>query len=287
MAKKSLWAEFIHSLKNPLAEELIDLVVYRPLAFVFIKITAPLPLTPNQVSAMAMAAGIAAGWFLAGGRPRDFVIGGLLFGLSNALDCADGMVARLRKNGTTTGRIVDGLVDYVTSIAVYIGLGIGLTRAMQAGLLHFPCNAWFLVFAAGLSAIVHAVASDKYRHTFLRQYAGQTAPDDDERVVFSEERARLEKCSGHFFDKTLVRIYLWYLSLQSRKTRLPAAAPSAVSGTDAVLWNIIGPSTHITFFILAALLYRPSIFFIFTIGAANVWMICLFLASKINRPVCS
>jgi hypothetical protein len=280
MANQSLFSEFRASLKNPLAEEVIDLVLYRPLAFIFVKCTIRLPLTPNGVSGMAMAAGVAAGWFLAGGRPQDFAIGGLLFGLSNVLDCADGMIARLKKNGTKTGRIVDGLVDYIASGAVYLGFGIGL-----AGTADFPLVSLALLFLAVASTILHSVASDKYRNAFIRRCAGKTAPDDDERLIFSEERARLEKSPGHLLDKMLVRIYLRYLSLQSRNTLKSADAPPVASATDAVLWNLIGPSTHITFFIIAALLYRPSVFFVFTIGAANLLMAAFLIAGAQRKSV--
>ena len=275
-----LFSEFRDSIKNFWAEELVDLALYRPLAFIFVKCVAPLPLTPNQVSALVMAAGIAAGFFFAGGTPRDFLAGGLLFGLSNVLDCADGMIARLRKNGTKTGRIVDGLVDYVASGAVYIGFGVGLTKAAQAGSVHLPCGAWVLMVLAVVSTILHSISSDNYRNAFVRQCAGKTAVDDDERRVFSEELARLQGLKGHLFDKTLTRIYLKYLSIQKGKTQ-----PSpVVSKSSVVRWNLIGPSTHITFVIVSALLYRPSIFFIYTIGAANLWMAGLLFAKVEYYP---
>jgi len=275
MKTKTLFSEFRDSLKNPWAEELIDLVLYRPLAFVFVKCTAPLPLTPNRVSFMAMAAGITAGWVLAGGRPQDLIAGGLLFGLSNVLDCADGMIARLKKNGTKTGRIVDGLVDYVASGAVYIGFGIGLAKTAD-----FPWSVIALLVLTVVSTILHSISSDNYRNAFVRQCAGKTT-DDDERRVFSEELTRLQTLKGHLFDKTLVRIYLKYLSVQKGKTR-----PSpAVSTSSVVMWNLIGPSTHITFVIASALLYRPSIFFIFTIGAANLWMAGLWVAQRMRHQV--
>jgi hypothetical protein len=271
MKIRSLVTEFKDSLKNPLAEEIIDLVLYRPLAFVFVKCTFRLPLTPNGVSLMAMAAGIAAGWSLAGGRPQDFAAGGLLFGLSNVLDCADGMIARLKKNGTKTGRIVDGIVDYVASGAVFLGFGIGLARTAD-----FPAASLSLLVLAVASTILHSIGSDKYRNAFIRQCTGKTADNDDERRIFSEELERLRKERGHLVDRTLVRIYLRYLSLQSAKSHMQDNAKvPAVSGTDAVRWNLIGPSTHISFFILAALLYQPSVFFIFVIGAANLWMAVL------------
>lgn len=279
MSNQSLYSEFKDSLKNPLCEELADMVLYRPIAFVFVKCILPLPLTPNQVSGLAMAAGIAAGWFLAGGSPLDFIIGGLLFGLSNVLDCADGMIARLKKNGTKTGRIVDGCVDYIASGAVYIGFGIGIAKTAD-----FPWNALALLALAIASTILHSIASDYYRNAFVRRCAGKTADSDDERLIFSRELERLRREPGRLMEKTLIRIYLHYLSLQSRKPVTSAAATrSVVSGTDAVLWNLIGPSTHITFFIIAALLNRPSVFFIFTIGAANLWMAALLIARALRQ----
>ena len=295
MKIKTLFGEFRDSLKNPWAEELIDLVLYRPLAFILVKCIAPLPLTPNRVSGLAMIAGIAAGYYFARGAPKDFVLGGLLFGLSNVLDCADGMIARLKKNGTKTGRIVDGLVDYVASGAVYVGFGIGLTKAVQAGAAHLPFgahSAWLLVVLAVVSTILHSISSDYFRNAFIRQIAGKTAADDDERLVFSEELARLKKLKGHWFDKTLIRIYLKYLGLQAGKpaepaSPVPAAAlrrPPAVSAVTAALWNLIGPSTHITFFILAALIFRPVVFFAFVIVAANLWMAGLFLVRAVIKP---
>jgi phosphatidylglycerophosphate synthase len=274
MKKHPFFSEFRDSLKNPWAEELLDLVLYRPLAFIFVKCTIRLPLTPNQVSMMAMVAGIAAGCLLAGGRPQDFLAGGLLFGLSNVLDCADGMIARLKHNGTKTGRIVDGLVDYVASGAVYIGFGIGLARTTD-----FPWISLALLILAVASAILHSISSDKYRNAFVRQSAGKTAAGDDELRVFSEELSRLQEKTGHLVDRILIRVYLRYLSIQSAKshTSRPEPPPS-VSRTDAALWNLIGPSTHITFFILAALFYQPPLFFTYTIGVANLWMAVLFTA---------
>ena len=284
MKQHSMVAEFKNSLKNPCAEELIDLFFYRPLAFIFVKSTMALPLTPNRVSVLAMVAGIAAGISLAGGAGKHFLLGGLLFGLSNVLDCADGMIARLKKNGTKTGRIVDGIVDYVASGAVYLGFGIGLTKATQCGDVHLPCNAWLLVVLAVVSTILHSISSDYFRNAFVRRLAGKTTIDDDDHRIFSEEMVRLRQYKGHYIDKILIMIYLRYLTLQTGKSRPAAhAQPPMVSAKAVVSWNLIGPSTHITFFIGAALLYRPAVFFFFTIVLANLWMIGLFLLQAVQK----
>ncbi len=285
----SLLAQYRSSLKNPFAEELIDLALYRPLAFLFVKATLPLPLTPNFVSLLAMIAGIGAGIALAGGTTGSFITGALLFGLSNILDCSDGMIARLKKNGTMTGRIVDGLVDYVAHGAVYLGFTIGMARAVASHGMVLPCNPWILMVAAGISTILHSISSDYYRNAFIRREKRGGSGDDEEFRLFSQELARLQSGKGHGLDKVLISIYLKYLGVQQRKKsnappqpdhssdRPSAPEHKPVTPLQAILWNLIGPSTHVTFIILSAVLYRPMIFFIFDIGAANVWMIGLFV----------
>ena len=273
--------EFRKSLKNPWAEELVDLVFYRPLAFLLVKLLFPFPITPNQISLLAMMCGIAGGLFFALGSSRYWVVGGLLYGLSNILDCCDGMVARLKKNGTLTGRIVDGMVDYSTSLAVYVGLGIGLSKAVFAGTVILPCNPWILILLAAASHAAHAVFSDKYRNGFLNLKKPEPISAGTEQEQFVRELDRLKQIKAHVFDRTLIKTYVWYLNLQagkfdsSRLNKKPVR-PQRFSAFNAALWNLIGPSTHISFLILSAFLFNPMLFFIFVIGLANFWMVILF-----------
>jgi phosphatidylglycerophosphate synthase len=278
-----LIAEFKKSLKNPWAEEAVDLVVFRPLAFLLVKLFLPLPITPNQISLLAMALGIAGGFFFAGGSPRYWIIGGLLYGLSNILDCCDGMVARLKKNGTITGRIVDGMVDYVSSLSVYVGFGIGLSKAVSANSVVLPCNPWILISLAMLSHAAHAVFSDKYRNGYLNLKKPVSA--ETERDQFIGELDRLKKIKGHALDRTLIKTYLWYAHVQTGKIRYgqKPIRPERFSALKAILWNLIGPSTHISFLLGAACFFKPMIYFIFVIGFANVWMITIFLAQLLEK----
>jgi phosphatidylglycerophosphate synthase len=275
----SVFARYRASLKEPVAEELADLVFFRPLAFLFVNVLARFPVTPNQISLCAMAVGIASGWYLSGGDRSGFFIGGLLYLLFNILDCCDGMIARLKHNGTKTGRIVDGVVDYVAGIAAYTGLGIGCARAVHAKTLMLPFDPWLLLVAAAMSAIAHMVVSDNYRNAWLRMRKG-VSQNENELVSFSNELDRLDQHPGYLFDKLLIRMYLRYLRIQgSGKAAGKESVPVPVIMTPAkvIAWNLIGPSTHIVFFSAAALLFRPMVFFGFVIGAANLLMIAFFL----------
>jgi hypothetical protein len=233
-----------------------------------------------------MAFGVAAGFFLANGTHHSFIIGGILYGLSNILDCCDGMLARIKKNGTITGRIIDGVVDYVTGIAVFTGLGIGLAAAMSRGALHLPGNAWLLVGFAAASTVFHAILSDYFRNSYLDQQRSPSGGITDEKEKFTAELSRLNALKGHRIDKTLIRIYLGYLKLQSgqsqrRSIKDPPAKPVLIKPAQVMLWNLIGPSTHISFFILATILYRPMILFAFVIILANLWAIALLAAGSL------
>jgi phosphatidylglycerophosphate synthase len=287
MMRMPLISEFKRSLKHPCAEEILDLAVFRPCGFLFAKVFYPFPITPNQISGLAMLSGIAAGFLFSGGDRGHFILAGMFYALSNVLDCCDGMIARLKKNGTKTGRIVDGVVDYVTGIAVFTGLGIGLTKAIIAGTVHLPCSAWILVAAAAASTALHAVLSDHYRNAFLVQGEGAPPAPEAEAEECRAELARLGRGKGRAFDRVLLGIYLRYILLQKGeapgRTGRPPHRPGRISARTVVLWNLIGPSTHIFFLVLSACLFRPSIYFLFTIGVANLWMVGLLLLQRLAR----
>jgi hypothetical protein len=282
LKQPALLLEFRNSLKNPWAEELIDLVLFRPVAFLFVKLAQPLPITPNQISFLAMAAGITGGVAFAGGDRLHFVLGAVFYGLANILDCCDGMIARLKKNGTMTGRIVDGCTDYVIGTAVYCGFAVGLSKAVHIYGVHLPCNEWFLMVMAAISLAAHSFMSDKYRNAFLIQNRETNESPDDEIERFKIELKRLEGQGGHLFDRVLIRIYLRYMRLQSGRIRSPKKQSplkrlKRIGPMNIVLWNLIGPSTHVFILIISAFLNMPMLFFVFVIGLANLWMIILLL----------
>jgi len=276
----SLISDYKSSLKNTQVEEILDLLIYRPLAFLLVKVLYHTPLTPNQISLIAMATGVVSGYYFSKGSPDAFLIGGLLYALSNVIDCCDGMIARLKKNGSSVGRIVDGVVDYIVSIAVYVGLAIGMgkvTGAFDLTMFGFELTPWTLVLLAGVSAAAHAIVFDFYRNEFLAHALGQFNSMHDEINEFTAELNRLENEGGSGFDKALIRIYLKYLSLQagSEKPVVKSYDSSEYEKKNAFLlrlWSFIGSTSHITVVVIASLLYNPMIFFWYVIVFGNIWM---------------
>jgi phosphatidylglycerophosphate synthase len=84
--------------------------------------------SPNQVTALALAAGLAAAVFAALGGYSSTAIAGGLYWLGNALDCVDGDLARLRLQSSKLGEWLDSMTDEISTFSLLAGLGVGLYR---------------------------------------------------------------------------------------------------------------------------------------------------------------
>jgi hypothetical protein len=213
------------------------------------------------------------------------------------LDCADGQIARLKKNGTKVGRIVDGFLDYVVSTAVFIGIGIGLTKMNSLGLFYTPWNIlnlnpvvyiWIATVLAGLSSAAQAFIFDFYRNMFLEKAYGKFSSLEEEIKEFEEERERIkrEPKTAGFLDNFLIWIYLKYTCLQLKfqlkkkydTTDLSPAPEVYYKKNKPVLraWSFIGSTTHITLCVICALADNMELFLIFCILPLNILMFVLY-----------
>ena len=113
-------------------EEPVDYWVNRPLASLLVKVLAPLPITPNQVTVLSGIVGSFSG-IVIGTAPLhgswQVPVGGLILYCSVLLDCADGQLARLRGTSSMLGRFLDGVVDAVPIAAAFFGFAVLLYRS--------------------------------------------------------------------------------------------------------------------------------------------------------------
>jgi phosphatidylglycerophosphate synthase len=86
------------------------------------------PITPNQITMGVTFLGIGAGWLMAQSGPAAKIAGSLVFLLTSILDGCDGEVARAKKMTSKLGGWLDLWGDNVVHVAVFYGLGLGLTR---------------------------------------------------------------------------------------------------------------------------------------------------------------
>jgi archaetidylinositol phosphate synthase len=88
-----------------------------PVADIFIRFG----ITPNQISLLALLAGIACAYFF---FQRQFVLGSLALFLSAVFDLIDGSVARKTKSHSNFGAVFDWIVDKYVDAFVLLGVGL-------------------------------------------------------------------------------------------------------------------------------------------------------------------
>ncbi|MEQ8227644.1 MAG: CDP-alcohol phosphatidyltransferase family protein [Rhodospirillales bacterium] len=84
---------------------------------------ASLGMTPNQVTALGMVAGLVAAACFAFGSPLVQVLGAAMFALSTLLDYCDGELARMRGMGSRFGAYFDDFVDWIVHAALFLAIG--------------------------------------------------------------------------------------------------------------------------------------------------------------------
>ncbi|MPY69153.1 MAG: hypothetical protein GEU92_03600 [Alphaproteobacteria bacterium] len=101
----------------------------RHLSYCLTPLLARTALTPNQITAMSMAAGLGGAWCFTKGLWWWSVAGGLLLVLCYTLDNCDGEIARLKKMSSEWGAHFDDLVDWAVDSAFFAALGYGTWAA--------------------------------------------------------------------------------------------------------------------------------------------------------------
>jgi len=279
--------EYRQSLKLTDAEEPLDLYFYRIVSFLFVKLIYPLPITPNQLSVAAMVMGIISGVYFAGGTPVDYTWAAIFYAIYYLFDLSDGQVARLKKNGTRLGRIIDGIADYVTHGAIYIGLGIGLAKTSGE-----PLESWLLVLITLFSLLFQVVLFDYYRNRYLQYvYSGVSLYGEDLQA-FKDEYYNLKQRGGSSVSLFIYYVYLKYLRLQQFFTKDNVEIPPSFDKDDFLrknktiirLWSFMGSSLHITLLIVLALVNRIQLYFYLLLFVINAYaLLMLFVQYIIDR----
>jgi len=282
--------EYKSSLKLIEVEEVLDLFFYRPLAFVFVKTIYKTNLTPNQITTIALIVGMIGGVFYFFNTHIAITIGAILLIIYDVLDCSDGMVARLKKNGTFFGRILDGIADYFVTVTVYLGIGFGF--ASNSG---NPLFYWMLLGLAGASNIIHAITLDYYRNKFLDFAFHRNSTLGENLDEFELELAKIKKNGGKYFQRIIIWIYLKYSALQvnasSKNTKISKPnynKEDYLKKNKQIIhfWTYLGPTTELTLIIITSFFNRLDLFMWTMIVIANFYALTLLIIqTNINKNI--
>ena len=161
------WEGYWKSLKPLEVEEPIDVWVHRPLAYLLARAALPLPVSPNAITMMSIALGLASAYAMIAAFPQHLWLAGVALFSSAVFDCADGQLARLRGTSSAFGRMLDGVADLVVSTAAVGGGTYILFREFSP-----PLWQGGVAVALALVTIVtgsfHTSSYDHYKNVFLR-----------------------------------------------------------------------------------------------------------------------
>jgi phosphatidylglycerophosphate synthase len=109
----------------------IDKFINRPLASLIVRAVYRTGVTPNQLTYLAFALGLASAYCFSRGMASAFLAGGILAQASAIMDNADGMLARARNQMSEFGAQLDIYLDRVNEFFLLTGIVLGEYRYQE------------------------------------------------------------------------------------------------------------------------------------------------------------
>lgn len=253
-------------------EGIVDLLFYRRCGFWLAQIFARLRWSPTAVTLLGGAVGLLAGRLYFYQSVALNLAGFALHVLANALDNADGQLARLTNRQSRHGRIIDSVVDHIIFANIYIHLALrGWSETGSAFVL-------LLAGAAGLSHALQGGAADYFRNAYLHFARGSAW---DTMSILHEEYERSSGARRFFLQLycNFTRQQEW-LSPNLRRLRDAPFVRGFTENARPLLrgWGFLMTNTRMFFLLLFLLIGRPVWFFWLQLVPMN--LVLLFLIAR-------
>lgn len=287
--------------KVSVTDELLDAYVNRPLAQHIVNAVKPTRVTPNHLTFVSASLGTLAGALFTvdpSVQPYAPFAATVSLFASMVFDCSDGQLARARGGGSITGRIYDGLGDYVVAFSLHLGilLTLGNRGAVLFGHALDARERFFLVLLAGVSMAVNSGRFDFYKQRYLAHIDPNREPESPQ--LYLDAAA----ASDSPIDRLALRIFAWYVRMQQGPAFLRGVAEAKECARDPQrvarfvdgngplvrLWSFSGPTMHNALICLAAALVPvyPNAFLVYCVFAiVGVNVYCAVLALFQRRLV--
>jgi hypothetical protein len=180
-------------------EGALDVYFYRPLGFRLAEFFARLNVTPAGVSLLAGVCGVIAGHLYFYRNLTINIVGMVFHVCSNALDNADGQLARLTHQQSRKGRIIDSVADHLVFASVYIHLTLRYALAGASPAISL------LALGAAISHALQGASADYYRTAFL-YFTGGTRTEIDSSSALRSDYRKL-RWDQNPWDKLLLALY--------------------------------------------------------------------------------
>lgn len=266
-AYRKLREEVISSVRLVAVEERFDLVFSRPFGLFFAKIAAKLKMTPTQVSVASLLTGILGGiMFLYQDNFSLTLLGCILVVLAGVLDSSDGQLARMTNQGSELGRIIDGIVDNLVFIAVYVAAVIYLSTIMN------PWLAWTMGVMGGFAHSWKSAVYEMHKSEYF-YYVGRFSSS---RVHFADEvKASFKRDT--FFQKFVYAVYYDYCKKQEKNGFRP---PETRIKFEKMAFN---EHTRAKFVALYEEAHQKTLFWWALIGGTNIQRSAILISILFGR----
>lgn len=278
------------TLKSMDTEETFDLIFYRPIGYAWACLAKKLGITPNAITIASIFIGVGAGIMFYFNDIWMNVIGIFLLIWANSFDSADGQLARMTKQYSRIGRILDGLCGDLWFLSIYFAICFR-TNATNDFFSPMPWLIWTIAIIAGLFHAQQASMADYYRNFHLYFLKGEEGSELDSSAQLKEKLSQLS-WSKNFFQKIVLFFYTNYTANQERLTpwmqRLRKAMAQKWDGVPSQEFrdafrakslpmmkytNMLSFNTR-TFALFAALLIQmPWLYFVFELTVLNIMLI--------------
>jgi phosphatidylglycerophosphate synthase len=263
-------------------EEFLDLYFYRPVGYLIARVSQRLGVTPNVITIVSIFIGVTAGHLF---YYRDLlvnVLGMLLFVLADAMDSADGQLARMTDTRSRFGRILDGFGGNLMFASMYIHFCFRI--------LHTGGPWWIFAVAviAGASHSFQSAMADYYRNAYLYFVHGEEKSELDKSQAIAALYRRLS-WQKNLVEKFFLRFYLNYTYQQeslARNFQKLFAETNSRYGSNLPTWfqqeyarknkpllkyyNILTTNTRISVMYACIILDVIPVYFVFEIVVLNM-----------------
>lgn len=214
---KQLKEEYRSSLKSMDTEEWFDLVFYRPVGFVVAIICRKLHITPNAITIASIFLGIGCGVLIYFDNVWINLLGMSLLVLADVGDSADGQLARLTKQYSRLGRILDGMSGDFWFVAIYVAICLRENITSD----FFSAHHWVIWVGAAVTGFCHATQAamaDYYRqfHLFFVKGSSGTELEDSAQALWNKHHSLSWR--RNFFSKLVLAFYANYTTSQEKRT---------------------------------------------------------------------
>ncbi|MDE5888236.1 MAG: CDP-alcohol phosphatidyltransferase family protein [Muribaculaceae bacterium] len=209
-------SEYKSTLKSMDTEETFDLIFYRPIGYRWALLAKRLGVTPNVITIASIFLGVGAGVAFYFNNFWINLLGVFLLVWADSFDSADGQLARMTKQYSRIGRILDGVSGDIWFAAIYVAICLRENVTSDFFSAHHWVI-WVMAVVTGFCHATQAAMADYYRQFHLYFLKGEEGSELESAARLWERFHELS-WKKNFWSKLTLAFYTNYTVGQEKRT---------------------------------------------------------------------